>query len=511
MIQELLRNILINFKTFWNLCGYIKSKEGNLFMRMKNINNKELYAGIKKGKLLLALVGCLLLAGCQKGTESEEQKTDILDNSVVEADKVENIEIEDTETTDLPDEDVTVISVLGKEELTIENNRIYSDESELGYLDNRFTSEEIDTILSAIEGTWVVDEYVGFVPYEIGTWSKEEGTEEEKQEKYETTVEQAEENLPDFFFRVENYKSEEPTADGQYIYVYNNNKRYASPMSIALNMQEKGDSYSEFINRTAQGSGIPRVSGYPVIYIDFFSISCSEGENVSYEPATLVLASDGSFLLLKDGAFYSLKHSIQSEIMSGNFEHLNNDSEYVASIEKTYDWVMNGLGGYEWRQLDLNGDGIEDLILQSKKALNSWEHKMILGIFACEEDEASCILWDTSDMTEYYFCGPTGEIMYTSTSYVPIVSFEPYEHCYYDREWNLVTDYELVVYKVDTEEGMKEYPQQVEEWQQEHPDMAEDGIYYRKYTEEGAEILTRQELENIYETVTGYEFHSDFY
>jgi len=480
---------------------------GKPLMKEKN------YAGIRKGKILMALLGCLLLAGCQKETESDGQQADAWDYTLITTmDEIGNAKTIDIQLEGISDGNMTMISVLGKEKLMIETDRIYGKESELGYLDNRFTPGEIDTILSTIEGTWIVDEYVGFVPYEIGTWWKEEGTEEEKQEKYEKAVEQAKENMLDFFMRIENYSGEEPVADGQYIYVYKDNKRYASPMSIALNMQEEGDRYSEFINRTAKGSGIPRISGYPVIYIEFFTVSCSEEGTISYEPATLVLASDGTFLLLKDGAFYSLKHSIQSEIMSGNFEHLNNDSEYAASIEKTYDWVVNELGDCEWRQLDLNGDGIEDLILQEKDIVGEYSNQhRILGIFACEKDEARCILWDTADMSEYYFCGSTGEIMYTASSYGLLVSVEPYKHCYYDREWNLITDYKLVVNKIDMEEGMKEYPRQTEEWKQENPDMAEGGIYYWKYTDAGKETLTREELENIYERETGYEFYSSFY
>ena len=65
----------------------------------------------------------------------------------------------------------------------------------------------------------------------------------------------------------------------------------------------------------------------------------------------------------------------------------------------------------------------------------------------------------------------------------------------------------MVVYCIISEED-EEY---AEIWKQENPDMAEDGIYYRKYTEEGEEILTQEELESIYEMETGYEFSSEFF
>ncbi len=474
----------------------------DMLMWLRNNKGKKLYAGIRTGKLLLALSGCLLLAGCQKETESEEQQAAVSDNVAAETDKAENTEIEDAETTDLPDKDVTVISVLGKVDLRIADSRIYDDESGYGYLDNRFTPEEMDTILNAIEGTWIVDEYVGFIPFEKSTWSEEKGTEEERQQKYDSAVERAENNLPDFFFRIKGYSDEEPVDGSHYIYVFNDNKSYVSPISAALCMQEKGLGYPGVENRTIQGSGIMEQPGYPVIYIEFLSISCDEQGALLYEPATLILASNGSFLLLKDGAFYSLKHSIQSQIMSGDFSCLTD--EIWEDLQERY---TKSADFFEWRQIDLNGDGIEDLILQEKKTsgLNDDIH-IIRAIFACQKDEAELVLWDEVDYTEYYFCGPTGEIMYTAPSYgAPILSFEPYAHCYFDRDWNQIRDYELVVYEID----MISYPESVEEWRQEHPDMAEDGIYYKKYSEKGEEILTREELESIYEQETGAEFYSE--
>lgn len=52
-------------------------------------------------------------------------------------------------------------------------------------------------------------------------------------------------------------------------------------------------------------------------------------------------------------------------------------------------------------------------------------------------------------------------------------------------------------------------PEYAEIWREEHPDLAEDGIYYRKYTEDGMEELTRGEWEEMYETATGYEVDSE--
>lgn len=65
----------------------------------------------------------------------------------------------------------------------------------------------------------------------------------------------------------------------------------------------------------------------------------------------------------------------------------------------------------------------------------------------------------------------------------------------------------MVVYRINSKID-EEY---AEEWKRENPDMVEDGIYYRKYTEEGVEILTQKELESIYKMETGCEFYSVFH
>lgn len=198
--------------------------------------------------------------------------------------------------------------------------------------------------------------------------------------------------------------------------------------------------------------------------------------------------------------------SIQTEIMSGDFSRLDEDDEFKEHLERAFArWESGETLEIEWQMLDLNGDGIEDLIVQNKETVGASEIKQILGIFACDEDSARCVEWDLNDMTEYSFCGPTGELMYTAYNYGHIPDEEPYWHYYYDKEWNKINDYLLVIYQIDSTVD----PEYAETWREEHPDLAEDGIYYRKYTEDGMEELTREEWEEMYETATGYEVDSE--
>lgn len=406
------------------------------------------------------------------------------------------------------DNDETIISILGEDKIVIKNEMLFGREAVL--LDSRFT-EENDTILHAIQGTWEIDEYMGFVPYDTYLLLIEEDLDEERREnykeKYQEDKERAAADIPEYFFTIKGRGTEVEKRDdtNYYISVRNGNRTYASLYRcyIILSISQKGDEeYPVFGSRTLEGMRTD--TEYPVIYIFFSTFYFSEEEEeIVYEPAFIALTADGQILFLKDGAFYSLKPSIQGEIMSGNFSWLE-DVDWE-SKERAY-LNMEESGKVEWRRIDLNKDGIEDLILQEKDTVGDSDQKRIYGIIACEKDGARCVKWNENDMTEYSFCGSTGELMYTAPYYGGVVSGEPYRHYYYDEEWNEITDYKLVVYKIDSLMD-EEY---AEKWKKEHPDMAEDGLYYRKYVGDEEEILTLEELKQIYETEMGDTFTSSF-
>ncbi len=379
------------------------------------------------------------------------------------------------------------------------------------------TSEETaEPILTSIEGVWEVDKYIGFIPfkiYESGMWDGNAGTEEERRAVYEEEKEQAVTELPDFYFEIR-----ENDADAElYIYVTNDNRTYASPVNIVISDSAADDEYSLFVHRTVEGLDLSEK--YPLTYIEFNSFVCSEEENkIIYEPATLILTADEQFLLLKDGAFYSLEHSMQIEIMSGDFSGMT-DVEFRETVEQQYQWweESRAIEEMEWRQVDLNGDRIDDLILQEVQTVGESQQHRIVAIFACEGDNASCILWDLNDSTEYTFCGPTGELMYYVDGWGTSIGFASYRHCYYDREWNRLADYVLVVTVVDSsmDGSREEFLEYNSNWIEGHPDMAEDGYYYSRYEidmesgeQKEREALTFEGFREIFEEVMGMEYYS---
>lgn len=232
-------------------------------------------------------------------------------------------------------------------------------------------------------------------------------------------------------------------------------------------------------------------------------------EEMSTETISTEVMEDESKKALDENVEATMQDvTIQDAIMSGDFSCI--EDSYRERVQNNYERRHDA---YEWRRLDLNHDGIEDLILQEKETVteDSNQHR-ILGIFACGETQAKCVLWDDVGMGYYAFCGVTGELMERYYSFGTMVDVEGFKHYFYDAEWNKVVDYSLVIWKVDGPDGY-DYPA---EWFEAHPDMQEEGIYYRKYEgadtgkAEAGEALTLEELKEVYRTEMGMEIEMEW-
>lgn len=210
------------------------------------------------------------------------------------------------------------------------------------------------------------------------------------------------------------------------------------------------------------------------------------------------------------------ERTIQSAIMDGDFSSMDESDlkEYI--IRMYQEWEENEtIETKEWRQLDLNGDGIDDLILQDRESVGPTQIFRIVAIFACEENNARCMLWDVNDSSEYSFCGVTGELMYSAPYSGTAIAGEPYRHYYYDSEWNKIEDYLLVRTTVDSsmDGSWEEFLQYHQRFLEANPDMAEDGEYFSRYEidietgEQGErEALSYEEFKEIFEDVMEIEY-----
>lgn len=194
-----------------------------------------------------------------------------------------------------------------------------------------------------------------------------------------------------------------------------------------------------------------------------------------------------------------------TELMNGQFDCLTNGDK--DGIGEVYHF-MDSNDNVEWIQTDLNDDDVEDLILQEKNS--PWQNKkIIVGIFTCEENGAKCVLWDVNDYGEFYYCGNTGEIMYYYRWNSGIYTIESNRHYDFDAAWNKTSDYTLTAYSVCGSES----EMHADDWKEKHPDMLEDGYYYRQYMEkiDIEKILTFEEFQSIYEEEMGFAYdNSEF-
>jgi hypothetical protein len=199
------------------------------------------------------------------------------------------------------------IKILGESALSINKDRITDDVYGTNFLDNRWSLDEIDTILNAIKGSWKADKYIGFVASSIyfpELFDPNDNIGEERRaeliKSYEERVEQAQSNIPEFSISI---KERNGTATkNNYVYVDGN---YPSPISIILSQDRSSENYPVFKDQTTISTDFH--VDYPVIYIKCFTPEYESDQTIKYEPATLLISSDSKFYILKDGAFYSLR------------------------------------------------------------------------------------------------------------------------------------------------------------------------------------------------------------
>lgn len=208
--------------------------------------------------------------------------------------------------------------------------------------------------------------------------------------------------------------------------------------------------------------------------------------------------------------------TVQNAIMEGDFSGITDAESRERVVEQYQIWEENGtMEDMEWRQIDLNGDGIDDLILQECQNVPPTQMQRIVAIFACKEDSAECVLWDLNDGSEYSFCGSTGELMYTAAYFGTSIAGEPYRHYYFDIDWNEITDFKMVRTIVDSsvDGSREEFLQYQQGFVEAHPDMLEDGEYYSFYeidietgNEGEREALSYGQFKELFEEIMGIEY-----
>ena len=187
--------------------------------------------------------------------------------------------------------------MLDGNEIAVEKSRL----SDTDRINNRWSIEEVDAILTPLQGTWRADSYKGYILPDLCKFLPDDNIGEETKKKlleeYDEEVREAENTIPDIEieFRM-------PTKYEKENAVWVNN--YNSPFSIILSTARINDYYPSYRDSTTYSESF--LVEYPVIYIKLFARFEEEAAEI-YKPATIVVSADHQVMLLIEGAFYSLE------------------------------------------------------------------------------------------------------------------------------------------------------------------------------------------------------------
>ncbi|MCL2375845.1 MAG: hypothetical protein FWC76_00475 [Defluviitaleaceae bacterium] len=148
--------------------------------------------------------------------------------------------------------------------------------------------------------------------------------------------------------------------------------------------------------------------------------------------------------------------------------------------------------GYEWIEFDLNGDGIDELILRHERGRIA-----SIYVFDYESQEAILVYHHNAGIARGMFISENGNLMHLNF-FNGWFNWVNYTHYKFDDEWNLVRLSNLnatLVY------DMSEMP---EDWAETNPDMAEVGIYFHY----NGEAVYRDQFLEMFQEMLGTSFYN---
>ena len=196
------------------------------------------------------------------------------------------------------------------------------------------------------------------------------------------------------------------------------------------------------------------------------------------------------------------------------------DWSSVKPIEELdYLW---GSGGEEWLRMDVNGDGLPELITgweMTGLGYDASVHKMNISyIFTYRENAAELVYVDVNDGMEFLYIAGNGNLVYEwAVSGGPCTNIQ--RLCRFDLKWKKEYLDTLVRYRFPEDDGMA--PEYYQEYFPDTYGVGGYGIYYlreRKKTEKELEhnedgkytvreYLTEEQFLKTYEEMTGWDFY----
>ena len=164
---------------------------------------------------------------------------------------------------------------------------------------SRWSQDEVDTVLNALEGYWMADEYAGFVlpEFYFTHLAETDGLSDEKRmQVYEEKIDEAKNHIPEWHFSIRQNNTGENTVKNC-VYIDGQEEQ---EIDLFLCMSREEDSYPEYVDRTAVSGEVDIV--YPVLYMEF-----RVPEDGVEKQVNLIITADNRLYLLFEGAFYTVK------------------------------------------------------------------------------------------------------------------------------------------------------------------------------------------------------------
>ena len=200
------------------------------------------------------------------------------------------------------------------------------------------------------------------------------------------------------------------------------------------------------------------------------------------------------------------------EIEKGNYSYI--DDEYLRKhleiISSKMAYVRDG--DFEWVYRDVNGDGVEDLILLEKYTnMEPPGNALILDIITIKDGEVVHVFADHMDIA--YYCQLCDDGLLYYEQYYGRYDYEQYILFRYDKDWNgIFVDGLTLYYLLELGEGEEEfYKGRISE----DLDMEKEQLYFWEFQMQGEEKeyteLTREEWINKFYELFGRECKGEIF
>jgi|GEM_PF-2885177 len=215
------------------------------------------------------------------------------------------------------------------------------------------------------------------------------------------------------------------------------------------------------------------------------TVTPTPAPNEVLEPTNTLLESELPEQETSEEVLTQLSDDILIEqLKNGNFSNLKDGDDYIEALEKIYEREKE-YQDKEWVEVDLNGDGRNELIWQQKEQYQK-KLKPIYVIFYLTNSEVQIAFIDTIDMTVFLFLSESGSLVRYS-QYYGVFSINNFNHYIFNSDWNLKFVYGYSIFEVyDFEDIDEEY------WSETYPDATELGVYYYRELNNENNVTSRE-------------------